>query len=90
MKILLYMENNKRLFIAYIFLSILVGVIGAIIPLFFAQCILKIQNELWLQLIVVAFCYVSMKMLSSAVRSRNELLKKDKYYQKLYANDMKR
>lgn len=62
-----YMENNKKLFIIYVFLSILIGIIGAIIPLISAQCILKIQDELWKQLIVVAFCYVSMKMLSSIV-----------------------
>ncbi len=62
-----YMEENKKLFIAYIFLSIIVGIIGAIIPLISAQVILKIQNELWLQLIVVAICFVSMRMLSSFV-----------------------
>lgn len=62
-----YMENNKKLFIVYILLSILVGVIGALIPLISAQCILKIQEELWIQLIFVAFFYVSMKMLSSLV-----------------------
>lgn len=61
------MEENKRLFVMYVFFSILIGVFGAVIPLISAQCILKIQGQLWLQLIVVAFTLVSLKMLSSLV-----------------------
>lgn len=62
-----YMENNKKLFIIYVFLSIFIGIIGAIIPLISAQVVIKIQDELWVQLVLVALCYVSMKMLSSIV-----------------------
>lgn len=62
-----YMEDNKKLFVAYIFLSIITSIIDAIIPLISAQVILKIQDELWVQLIVVAICFVSMCMLSSIV-----------------------
>lgn len=62
-----YMEDNKKLFIIYVILSILIGIIGAIIPLISAQVVIKIQDELWQQLIVVAICFVLMKMLSSIV-----------------------
>lgn len=62
-----YMENNKKLFVIYVILSILIGIIGAIIPLISAQVVLKIQDELWMQLIVVSLCFVLMKMLSSFV-----------------------
>lgn len=62
-----YMEENKSLFIIYVILSILIGIIGAIIPLISAQVVIKMQDELWSQLIVVAFCFVSMKMISSVV-----------------------
>lgn len=62
-----YMKENKKLFIIYIFLSVLTGVIGAIIPLISARVVINMQDELWMQLIVVAFCYASMKMLSSFV-----------------------
>lgn len=62
-----YMKENKKLFIIYMFLSVLTGVIGAIIPLISARVVINMQDELWMQLIVVAFCYASMKMLSSFV-----------------------
>ncbi len=62
-----YMKENKKLFIIYIFLSILTGIIGAIIPLISARVVISMQDELWMQLIVVALCFASMKMLSSFV-----------------------
>lgn len=62
-----YMENNKKLFIMYVFLSIIIGIIGAIIPLISAQVILKIQGELWTSLLIATFCLVTTKMLSSIV-----------------------
>lgn len=62
-----YMENNKKLFIIYVILSIITGIIGAIIPLISAQVVIKMQDELWMQLIVVSLCFVLMKMLSSFV-----------------------
>ena len=62
-----YMENNKKLFVIYVFLSILTGIIGAIIPLISARVVITMQDELWGQLVVIAFSFVSMKMLSSFV-----------------------
>jgi len=38
-----YMEDNKKLFVIYVFLSILIGIIGAIIPLISAQVVIKMQ-----------------------------------------------
>lgn len=62
-----YMEDNKRLFVSYVVLSILIGIIGAVIPLVSAQVVISMQNEIWKQLIVVGLCFVSMRMLSSLV-----------------------
>jgi len=61
------MKENKNLFIVYVFLSIIIGIIGAIVPLISAQIVIKIQENLWAQLIVVALCFALMKMLSSIV-----------------------
>lgn len=62
-----YMEDNKKLFIIYVILSILIGIIGAIIPLISAQVVIHMQSEMWKQLVVIALFFVSMKMLSSFV-----------------------
>ncbi len=62
-----YMEDNKKLFIIYVVLSILIGIIGAIVPLISAQVVIKMQSELWYQLIAIALFFVIMKMLSSFV-----------------------
>ena len=62
-----YMEDNKKLFIIYVVLSILIGIIGAIIPLISAQVVINMQSELWYQLMAIALFFVIMKMLSSFV-----------------------
>ncbi len=80
-----YMENNKKLFIIYIITSTIVGIIGAIIPLISAQVILKIQNELWKQLLVAGFCLVSMRMLSSFVSYLSSKVSRV-FYRETYLN----
>jgi len=67
-KALPYAAKQKKIFITYIFLNILMCVLGAVVPLFTAQQLLKLTDGLLNDLFKISVLVLGIQMMMNIIR----------------------